>query len=91
MNSIEARELDNVLETARLRSVHRLREALQTGADPNPLDVLVVANYRDSVAAGKSQGPWAAMKRNGPAAGAGAGVGAVLISIINAVGNILAR
>jgi len=85
MNAAETRELDNVLETARLRSVHRLRVALQEGADPNPLDVLVVASYRDSVLRGQVRGPWSILRRYGPPAGAGAGFTGIVIAIIDAV------
>ena len=90
MNNTEIRELDNVLETARLRSVHRLREALQKGADPDPLDVLVVADYRNNRRSGPRHGPWDVVKRQGPAAGAGMGFMGVVIALIETVGKALA-
>lgn len=91
MNGTEIRELDNVLETARLRSVHRLREALQIGAEPNPLDVLVVANYRDSVTMGHASGPWGRVKTYAPHWGAGAGGLGMAIALIEAIGKVLGR
>ncbi len=91
MNGVEAQELDNVLERASILSVHRLRATLDSGEEPNPLDVLVVARYRERVIDGHSRGPWAYAKAHAPHWGAGAGLTGVLVAVIDAVARHLVR
>ena len=85
MNTSETIELDNILETASLRSVRRVRDTLASGEEPSPLDVLIVAGYRDRVAHGIAPGPWAILRRYGPSAGLGAGTTGIVVAIVDAV------
>ena len=91
MNGLQLHVLDNALETAALRSVHRVIAAANEATDPNPLDVLVASDYRARVVAGQAKGPWAMAKAHGPALGAGTGLGALLVAAIEALGRIFGR
>ena len=81
-------EIDAVLESARLRCAHRLRETLRDGAEPDRLDVLVVGLWRDGARVSAGRGPRQVLKDYGPHWGVGAGVAGVLIAAIEAAGRI---
>ena len=87
MNTPDNRELEIVVEAGRLKCLQRVREA----ADPDPVDILVVSQWRAETLAGRARGPWATLRTYGPHWGVGAGAGSVLIAVIEAVGRIVGR
>lgn len=80
-------ELDIVVQAGRLKALQRVRLA----DDPNPIDLLVVAQWRAEIAAGRAQGVQGVVKTYAAHWGAGAGGLGIAIALIEAVGKIFGR
>lgn len=91
MNGPDRQRVANTLERARLLSWSDLQEAFDSGKKPDRLDVLVVAQWYDSALAGQTRGPMGYLKAHGPTLGIGAGGGAILIAIIQGLGQVLGK
>ena len=88
----ETQELDLLLEVASRQAVHRLRGVIaHPDQEADPLDVLIVSDYRRRVLEGQSLGPWAMLKKSGPAAAGGGVIVSLLLAGIQALGQIFGR
>lgn len=93
MNGDDWKGIGNTLERAALRSRARITEAFNDDRDPEALDVVTLQLERlyQAVIAPRGQGPKQMLREHGPYVGYGAGLGAVLVALFEALGRIFGQ
>ena len=91
MNGRDVQELKVMLDYGSLQSAARLRDAFDKKGEPNPLDVLVVRAMIASESENYGHNPWDTVKKHGLHWAGGAGVGSIIVTLIQQVGAVLGK
>ena len=90
-NGWDRQRIANALEGARLQAVDSIEQRAIAREKQDLLEVLVVAQWYDGMKEGQTRGPVGLLKAQGPTLGLGTGIGAGLVAIIQALGNIFGK
>jgi len=90
MNGERLTQIENILETAVLRSQQRTRESFEEHRDPDLSDILVLQQERlyQRMVANQGNKPRRILREHGPYLGYGTGLGAILVALFEALGRI---